>query len=68
MKDEIFIRVYAKKAPSFRANNYTYIALHLAMSGLRFGAVKYLFKGFLKYPGVIFRRRFYAIIKKLLLG
>lgn len=45
----------------------TYISLHLALEGKKILTIKYLFSGFIKYPLCIFKRRFLAIIKHLII-
>jgi trehalose-6-phosphatase len=57
---------YGKHKNTMMAFNYTYIALHLALSSKKKRAIHYLLKGISFYPGVIFSRRFLAIVKHLL--
>jgi glycosyltransferase involved in cell wall biosynthesis len=45
----------------------TYISLHLALAGKKKKAIRFLLSGIRKYPGVVFTRRFLAIIKRILL-
>ncbi len=66
VRDEKFIERYGRHLNSFRANNFTYVSLHLAISNYKWSAIQYLIRAFFKNPGVLYRRRTYAIIKLIL--
>jgi hypothetical protein len=44
-----------------------YIALHLAMNKKKTRAFRYLAAGFIGFPAVIFRKRFYSVILKIMI-
>jgi len=55
---------YRKRMEAFW-NIYT--ALHLAMSKKKRLALKYLMTSFIQFPQVLFKRRFFSVIKKIIL-
>ncbi len=65
--DEAVQKIYAPYRKRMEAFWNIYIALHLAMSKKKVIAVKYLAKSFIEYPGVLFKRRFFSVIKKIIL-
>lgn len=57
---------YKNKMHLLKAGCETYIALHLAMTKKnRAAAFRHLFRGICFSPAMIFKRRFYAIIKRI---
>ena len=69
MKNENFLSEFGKYKNVFEANGLSYISLHLSLTGKnRIDALKYLWKAFSKYPLLVLKKRFYAIIKHLLIG
>ncbi|MGE0561836.1 MAG: glycosyltransferase family 2 protein [Flavobacteriales bacterium] len=50
------------------SNAYSYISLHLAMTNYKKESIKYLFKSIKKAPYFIFKIRFLAIVKHLLIS
>jgi glycosyltransferase involved in cell wall biosynthesis len=59
-------KVYSPYRKRMEAFWNIYLALHLAMSKKKKRALKYLTKSFTEFPGVLFRRRFFSVIKKIL--
>lgn len=58
---------YKKKIHVLKASCETYIALHLALAKKYRGtAFKHLLRGIYYSPAIIFKRRFYAILKRIL--
>lgn len=58
---------YKKKMHVLKAGCETYIALHLALTKKYRGfALKHLLRGICYSPAIIFKRRFYAILKRIL--
>ncbi len=55
-----------KKRKQFIANTYSYIALHLMLAGYKKDAIKYLIKSILKSPRIIIKKRFFVIVKRVL--
>lgn len=79
MRDELFAQLmetndhfqnrYHKQVKYFIANRYTFITLILALAkNRRFDTLRYLGKAILTDPTVLWRRRFLASIKHLLLN
>ena len=67
-KDQAVTTYFGKSFNKIKADSYSYIALHLAEIPLyKTKSFKYLFNSIASYPGVIKNRRFYAIIKNLLI-
>ncbi len=59
-------RYYSGKFGRLRASSETYMALHLALEKkYRGAALKHLLRGIRAFPGIIFTRRFAAILKHL---
>ncbi len=59
---------YGKCFHLLKGSCYTYIALHLALTGKHKGtALLYLIRGILNSPAELFKRRFMAILKHLVL-
>ena len=64
--DDNFDKVFGKYEHLLEAQANTYISLHLALIRTeRSAALKYLWKGFVGRPGIVFKRRFWAIIKHI---
>lgn len=64
MKNKQFITKYKKYIKNILANNYSYISLHLALTGSnKRDSIKYLRKALAKRPQIIVSMRFLAIIK-----
>lgn len=58
---------YKRKMHVLKASCETYIALHLALTKKDRGiAFKHLLRGIYHSPAIIFKRRFYAILKRIL--
>ncbi|MBK5285035.1 MAG: hypothetical protein JJE25_06500 [Bacteroidia bacterium] len=66
-KDKKVNEVYGKYKKIIEAFCDSYIALHLALAGEKAKPIKYIFKGVASYPGLLFTRRFLAIIKQLII-
>lgn len=57
----------ADEFPIFRSSCYSYLSLHLAlMKSQRLNGLVYLFRALLCWPGILWQRRFYAILKHLI--
>lgn len=68
MENPNFVLKYGKYKNNILANNYTYISLHIALTGKhKYDTLKYLFKAIIKRPKLIFSKRFLAIIKHLII-
>jgi len=51
----------------FLAGIYSYASLHIAMTKKsRSDALNFLFMAFIEMPGIIFKRRFFGILKNLI--
>lgn len=69
MQNQHFVSKYGKYKSDILANNYAYISLHIALSGeYKLDTIKYLGKAILKRPQLIFSKRFFAIIKHLIIN
>jgi glycosyltransferase involved in cell wall biosynthesis len=67
-KDKIFNDFFGHQTYVLQASLHTYVALHLAITKkYRKDAIRYLLKGLKLNPKEIFTRRFFAIIKHLIL-
>ena len=67
-KDHAVITYFGKRFNKIKADSYSYIALHLAeMPIYKTRSFKYLFNSIVMYPGIVKNKRFYAIIKNLLI-
>jgi glycosyltransferase involved in cell wall biosynthesis len=67
LNDANILSFYKGKIHLLKAGCETYIALHLALTGKnKKAALGHLFRGIFYSPAIIFKRRFYAIIKSLL--
>lgn len=66
-KDAEFNRKFMNYKNLLEASSFTYVAIHLALSKHKLGSLKYLFLALLKYPPIIITKRFFAIIKRLIL-
>ena len=65
--DEGIKKYYKGRLGSLRASCETYMALHIALTKkFRSATIKHLFSGICHSPAIIFKRRFYAILKRLL--
>jgi glycosyltransferase involved in cell wall biosynthesis len=63
-KDTVFMEKYGKYLPTFKSDNCTYIALHLALTKKnRIQTIRYLIKSLTISLQVLKTRRFYATIK-----
>jgi len=61
-------RYYSKDINKFKTSCLTYISLHLALTKKnKSDSLKYLLKGIMYSPAFIFKRRFLAIIKHILI-
>jgi glycosyltransferase involved in cell wall biosynthesis len=65
--DEMFIKRFGSQLNVFDSYRTLYLALHLAMSGKRWMALKSLFFTARSYAYVLFNYRFIVVIKKILL-
>lgn len=66
-KDEAICAKYGDYRKALKANGFTYIALHLALSKkYKLSAIQFLLKALIAYPAVFVQRRFWATIKHLL--
>ncbi|HLG33690.1 MAG TPA: glycosyltransferase [Bacteroidia bacterium] len=59
--------VYGQYKRKIEAFCDSYIALHLALAGGKLKPLKHLAKGLLRYPGLLFTRRFLAVMKQLII-
>jgi glycosyltransferase involved in cell wall biosynthesis len=67
--DEPFMRAHGRRSLHMvESELLSYMALHLAMNGARGPACKYLKDSLLARPASLFRRRFLAVIKRIVLG
>jgi glycosyltransferase involved in cell wall biosynthesis len=67
-KDEKVVYYFRNHFKKIKADSYSYIALHLAESiGFKPHSIKYLIKSLITYPGILSSKRFYAIIKNILI-
>ncbi len=67
LQNKEIIEFYKNKIHFLKAGCETYIALHLALTKKYRGAVlNHLAKGMLNSPAIIFKRRFYAILKRII--
>jgi len=68
LNNQDIVHTYKNKLHLFRCSCYTYISLHLALSGkYKSTSFYYLLKGIIENPLFIFQRRFFAIIKHIIL-
>jgi glycosyltransferase involved in cell wall biosynthesis len=65
--DKVVQSTYTRWMPQIEAFWDVYIALHLTLSKKKKAAIKYLFKAFLNHPAMVFRKRFWAVVKHLVL-
>lgn len=66
LQNKEVVAYYNADINKFIASCYTYIALHIAVNHNSPGvALKYLYKGTVKYPASVFTRRFLAVIKHI---
>lgn len=64
LQNRAIVNYYNGKMHLFEESCLTYISLHLALTKkYRLSALNYMFKGILKNPLFIFKRRFLAIVK-----
>jgi glycosyltransferase involved in cell wall biosynthesis len=63
IQDQSIVNYYENKIKYLKANTYSYIALHLAMSNHKKQTLFYLKKTLKETPDFIFKRRFFAILK-----
>lgn len=67
-EDEAFVEKYGRRRRTIENEFLSYIALHLALSGAPRRACKYLKDSVLVLPSSIFRRRFLAVVKHVILN
>jgi glycosyltransferase involved in cell wall biosynthesis len=67
-EDEAFVEKYGRRRRIIENEFLSYIALHLALSGASRRACKYLKDSVLVLPSSIFRRRFLAVVKHVILN
>lgn len=65
--DQIFMNAMGRYLPIIEAHMYSYMAIHLAMSGKKGDALRYFWKALIQNPGEFFTRRTLAIGKWVLL-
>lgn len=59
------VSYYKKDISKFISSCYSYVSLHLSLTGsYKKDAFKYLVRSF-EFPGSLFKKRFYAIVKRL---
>ena len=69
MKNDNFMEEFGRYKNIFISNGLSYISLHLALTkNNKVLSLKYLILALMKFPGFIFKKRFYAILKHLLAG
>jgi len=66
LEDKYVVTFYGAKIKYLKANTYSYIALHLAMSDCKKQAISYLFKALQMQFTFIFTKRFLATTKHLI--
>lgn len=67
-QDETVLRYYGGDFKKIAADAYSYTALHLAEApAAKQKSLHYLFRAFATYPGIVKNKRFYAILKNLLI-
>jgi len=67
LENEEVVKYFKSDINKFVSSCFTYISLHIALTYKnRYLSIKYLLKGFYKNPRIVFERRFFAIIKHLL--
>lgn len=67
-EDTQVMKYFGKDFNKIKADSYSYIALHLAeCASYKFQSVVYLLKAFSINPGLLRNKRFYAILKNLLI-
>jgi glycosyltransferase involved in cell wall biosynthesis len=60
------VNYYSKDIHKFKAGCFSYISLHLALTGKhKLMSLAYLFKSLRVLPGLVFKKRFFAILKRL---
>jgi len=58
---------YNSDISKFKCSGYSYVSLHLALTKkYRGAALRFLFKSIITWPGFIFKKRFFAILKHLI--
>lgn len=67
-EDEAFVEKYGKRRRTIENEFLSYIALHLALAGAPRRACKYLKDSVLVLPSSVFRRRFLAVVKHVILN
>jgi len=68
LNDKGITDYYKGKIDVLKSSCYTYVALHTALTGKhKLVSIKYLGRGVAEYPGVIFSRRFLAVLKHIIL-
>ncbi len=67
-RDDAVTSYFGKSFNKIKADSYSYIALHLAeLPNYKARSLKYLLNSVVTYPGLVKNRRFYAIIKNLII-
>jgi glycosyltransferase involved in cell wall biosynthesis len=64
-RDEAFKKKFLEAKSKLHGFMDLYVALHLAMGSYHFKAVSKLMKAFAQYPPMIFKYRFWVVIKKI---
>lgn len=68
-QDKNVLAKYGSQRKVMKCSAYTYIALHIALTGnKKLLALNYLLKGLFTYPSAIFSKRFLAVIKHLIIS
>ncbi|HEX8491230.1 MAG TPA: glycosyltransferase [Pyrinomonadaceae bacterium] len=67
-EDEAFVEKYGRRKRIIENEFLSYIALHLALSGAPRRACKYLKDSVIVLPSSVFRRRFLAVVKHVILN
>lgn len=66
LQDQYVMQKLGKYTNRIYAYCDTYIALHLMLRGHKRKAISFLLQGLKKYPGFLFKKRFFAIAKHLI--
>jgi len=63
--DQKIVNKYGAYRSIIYSEAYSYVSLHLVLSGNKKDGFSYLLKAFIKRPALVFRKRFWAILKHL---
>lgn len=67
LSNSLIINYYHKHISQFKASCFSYVSLHLALTGKnKVMARTYLFKSIKESPSFLFKKRFYAILKRII--